>query len=68
MLTPNNFYLLLCLYCETDLAEKLDKFALAELHAVGVRLPQAHAEAILRQTCTPLFCAEPWGADICCDV
>lgn len=67
-LTPNNLYLLLCLYWLTDRAEKLDKFALTELHAVGVGLPQAHAQAALRQTGTPLFYAEPWSADICCNV
>lgn len=67
-LTPNNLYLLLCLYCVTDRAEKLDKFAFTELHAVGLRLLQAHAQAALRQTGTPLFCAEPWSADICCNV
>lgn len=65
MLNPNNLYLILCLYCGLPLAEKLDKFAPAELHAVMVRLPQAPAQAILKQTQTPLFYAEPWSADLC---
>lgn len=68
MLTPKKLYSLLYPYCGKDLAEKLDNFALAELHGVGVGLPQAHAQAVLRQIHTPLFYAEPWSADICCNV
>jgi len=68
LLTPNNLYLLLCLYCGLHLAEKLDKIAPAELRAVISRLSRAPAQAILKLTQTPLFYAEPWSADICWNV